>query len=285
MTFLRTRYRWLVVAVVLAVSGWLWSEQRFPPPDFESPYTLRPMDNPPPTAPWEDAATVGVLLLALSLATWIALKLRSRNWMVVLSVGCLVYFGFIRGGCVCPIGAIQNITLGLFDSTYYVSWSVIALFAIPLVFALLVGRVFCGGVCPLGAIQDLVLIRPVRVPTWLQRSLGTLPWVYLGAAVLFAATDTMFIICRYDPFVSFFRLAGSFGMLTSGGVVLVLSTFVGRPYCRFVCPYGALLGLLSRVSFKGVTITPDECVACGLCEDACPFGAIEPANTAKEDAE
>jgi polyferredoxin len=74
-------------------------------------------------------------------------------------------------------------------------------------------------------------------------------------------------------------------MLVVGGAVLVLSTFIGRPYCRFLCPYGVLLGWLSRLSWSGVTITPDECVVCRLCEDACPFGAIEPANAVKEDEE
>ncbi|GAG34433.1 unnamed protein product, partial [marine sediment metagenome] len=186
----------------------------------------------------------------------------------------LAYFGFYRAGCICPIGAIQNVTLALADGAYFLPATVALVFALPLLFACLFGRVFCGGVCPLGAIQDLVLIRPVRIPTWLQHGLGLVPFVYLAAAVVLAATDSMFIICRYDPFVSFFRLAGRFPMLIAGGVFLLVSTFVGRPYCRFVCPLGALLGVCSRWAWRRASITPDKCVTCSLCEDACPFGAI-----------
>jgi polyferredoxin len=98
--------------------------------------------------------------------------------------------------------------------------------------------------------------------------------VYLGAAVLFAVLDTMFIICRYDPFVAVFRLGGGFGMLIVGGIVLLAAMFIGRPYCRFACPYRVLLGLCSRLAWRHATITPDQCVVCSLCEGECPFGAI-----------
>jgi polyferredoxin len=250
------------------------AEQRFPPPEFESGYVRPIMPTPWPRATWQEAADVAALVVALGVAAWLALRARSRRGLWVLGVLSLIYFGFYRGGCVCPIGAIQNVSLALADSSYVVPLTVVIFFVAPLVFALLFGRVFCGSVCPLGAIQDLVLFRPVRLPPWLDRALRVVPFLYLGVAVLFAATDSMFLICRYDPFVAFFRLTGTLEMLAFGGGMLVLAAFVGRPYCRFLCPYGALLGLCSRWAWKRVSVTPDECIVCSLCEDACPFDAI-----------
>ena len=108
----------------------------------------------------------------------------------------------------------------------------VAFFALPLVFTLLFGRTFCAAVCPLGAVQELVAVRPLKVPLWLDHALGLLAYVYLGAAVLFAATDTAFVICRYDPFVAMFRLSGDVNMLVLGGCFLAVGMLVGRPYCR-----------------------------------------------------
>jgi NosR/NirI family transcriptional regulator, nitrous oxide reductase regulator len=263
-----------VLAAWLIVGAAALAAPRFPPPDFESGYQLPKATYPDARAIWRDAADVAVLAAALSVAAWLALKKRSRKGMIVLSIFSLAYFGFYRGGCICPIGAIQNVTLALASSRYAVPASAVLFFVLPLAFALVFGRVFCGGVCPLGAIQDLVLIRPVTVPMPLQKALAVFPVVYLGAAVLFAWLDTMYLICRYDPFVAFFRLGGQFYVLVAGGIFLLVSLFVGRPYCRFACPYRVLLGLCSRVAWRHATVTPDQCVVCSLCEGECPFGAI-----------
>ena len=241
---------------------------------YKAPDVQRPL----PRAPWWGAVDVAVLVVVLATSTWIVLRRRSRKWLIALTISCLLYFGFYREGCVCPIGATQNVTVALTDADYAVPYPVIIFFLLPLVLALLFGRVFCGGVCPLGGIQDLVVLKPVEVPRRLDKALGTLKYLYLAAAIWFAvqpAGSRDFIICRFDPFVGFFRRTGPVEMIVFGGGLLVLGLFIGRPYCRYLCPYGALLALLSRFSWRGVTITPDEELDCGLCTEACPFGAIE----------
>ena len=123
-----------------------------------------------------------------------------------------------------------------------------AIFALPILFTLFFGRTFCAAVCPLGAVQELVALRPVSVPVWLDQALGLLGYVYLGRACCLPPRARRSSICRYDPFVGFFRRSGSANMLVFGACFLVGGIFVGRPYCRYLCPYGAILGLVSRVS-------------------------------------
>ena len=125
-----------------------------------------------------------------------------------------------------------------------------------------------------GRCRNWSRVRPINVPNWLDQALGVLAYVYLGAGVTFAATGAAFVICRYDPFVGFFRHSASANMLILGGCFLVGGIFIGRPYCRYLCPYGAILGLLSKASKWHAKIPPDDCIQCRLCEDACPYGAI-----------
>jgi ferredoxin len=267
------------LALSLILCGFALGSEQFPPPDFvETDHVMPSPTTPHPRPDIYEYIDAAVLLAALGLSSYLVLRKRSRRAVFVLMLFSLFYFGFWREGCVCPIGSTQNIVLSVFDRDYAVPLVVLAFFLLPLLFTLFFGRTFCAGVCPLGAVQDLVLLRPSKVPRWAESALRLIAYVYLGAAVLFAATGSAFLICRYDPFVSFFRLTGGLNLLVLGACFLLIGVFVGRPYCRFACPYGVILRQLSRISKWRVTITPDECVHCKLCEDACPFGAIrEPA--------
>jgi ferredoxin len=241
-------------------------------------YVTPDVQRPLPRSVARQLFDLALLALALGGAAWIVLGRRSRAAALALTVGCLAYFGFFREGCVCPIGSIQNVATAIVDPGYVVPVYVIATFVLPLAAALLFGRVFCGGVCPLGALQELVLLKPVEVPRRLDRFLGGFKWIYLVLAVGFAvlpAASRDFVVCRFDPFVGFFRFTGTFHMLVLGGVFIVVGIFVGRPYCRYLCPYGALLSVFSRYAWRSVSITPDRELDCGLCRKACPYGAIE----------
>jgi ferredoxin len=263
------------MAVSLIFCGLAMGEGRFPPPDFvETDHAIPSPASPEPRQDVYEYIDAAVLLAALALASYLVLKKRSRRAIFGLMVFSLLYFGFWREGCVCSIGSVQNVAFSIFDNEYTIPVVVLAFFLLPLIFTLFFGRTFCAAVCPLGAIQDLVLSKPIAVPRWLESGLRLFAYVYLALAVLLAATGSAFIICRYDPFVSIFRLSGSLNILILGGCLLLIGMFVGRPYCRFICPYGVILRQLSRLSKWRVTITPDECIQCRLCEDSCPFGAI-----------
>ncbi len=292
---------WLVMGAALTGSARA-DEMRFPAPEFESEYKFPetwdyvdgrgetiirdaiPADGqaPLPTSQTQQWIDVGVLTAVLSMAAWLAVKRRSRRglfWLMLFSLG---YFGFYKEGCVCPIGSIQNVALSLFSSNYAAPITVVIFFILPLVFALFFGRVFCASVCALGAIQDLVILKPIQLPRKLTIALSMIPYVYIGTAILFAATNTGFIICRYDPFIGFFRLNGNAPYLYLGAGFLLSGMFIARPYCRFFCPYGVLLGLMSRFARWHLTITPTECVDCRLCEASCPFDYINKPNTGLE---
>jgi len=255
------------------LGGVVAAADRFPTPDFEQGYTM-------PTTVWpgavvDDWGTVVALTLAMSLAAVFLLRTRSRRAMLLLSLICLGYFGFIRKGCICPIGAVHHVILSIADPRYSVPLATALLFALPLVFTLLFGRVFCAGVCPIGVLQDVVLIKPLRIPDGLERALCMIPAILLGAAVLHTVAGAGFIMCRVDPAVHLFRLSGSILGLSFLVSYIGVSMFIGRPFCRFVCPYGTLLNACGKWSWKQASITPNDCDSCSLCEDACPFGAIE----------
>ena len=246
--------------------------------DIGAGYVTPDVQKPRPRDYWLQILDVILLAAALGLSVWIVVGRRSRKGLVALSIGCLAYFGFYREGCVCPVGSIQNVVVSLTNPGYSIPIVVTATFFLPLVAAVFFGRAFCGGVCALGAIQELVVLKPIEVPRRLDQALGLLKYVYLGLAVWFAVQPAVvrdFLICRFDPFVGFFRRTGLPHMLMIGGAFLIAGMFIGRPYCRYLCPYGGLLAWSSRLARRGVTVTPTTELECGLCTGSCPYGAIE----------
>ncbi len=263
-----------LLIVCLNLSTLAQVKERFPKPDFQSDYTRPDIHLTDARSQIFEYIDIIVLFICLSLASYFAIKQRSRRNIFLLIIFSIAYFGFYREGCVCSVGSVQNVTLALFNSGYAIPLSVIIFFVAPLLFTIFFGRTFCSSVCPLGAIQDVVILKNTKIPSRVSAVLSLLPYFYLGLALLFAANGAGFIICQYDPFIGFFRFGATFNMLIFGSAILLLGTFVARPYCRFLCPYGVLLSWMSFLSKKHVTITPDSCNNCRLCEASCPVDAI-----------
>ncbi len=264
----------IALSAAVAVQAARAIELKFAPPDFETEYAMPYLFTPPPAGSntwWESL----ILFAALSLTTYMVFKARSRRGLFAISVFSLLFFGFYRKGCICPVGSTQNVMAAVFLPDVGVSWVVVSFFVMPLLFSLFFGRVFCASVCPLGAIQELVAIAPIRINPALERVLGLGKYMYLGLATLGVATGAGFLICRWDPFVGLYRMGHSYNMLIAGALMLLVGVFIARPYCRFLCPYGVLLGWMSRFSKFHLEIPPSPCVECRLCEDSCPYNAID----------
>lgn len=272
------------IAALVGCWGIAQAQNRFPKPDFESGYQYPDLQYAVPNETLWVILDLLLLVALMGIVTWALYKRHTRGpifWVSLISVG---YFGFFREGCVCSIGSIQNIALALVDDSYHLPLTVLLFFLLPILFAYLFGRVFCAGVCPFGALQELVNVKNYRISEAITAALKVIPWLYLIFAVLYAVTRSQFIICQFDPFIGIFRLGGDMGLILFGALLLVMSIFTGRPFCRFLCPYGALLSLFSSVSIWKIKLTRKSCINCELCHNSCPVDAIRPpyANKLKE---
>ncbi len=271
------RFLRIVCLIMILAGGGMTAQAettyRFPRPEFESGYQLPETTTPVPPILDYQYLDLGVLIFTLALGAYFVVRRRSRRATFVLMLFALFYFGFWRHAAAYLIRSPQNIAHALADPQYAVPLFVLVCFSLPLLVALFFGRIFCSTVCPFGAIQDILLVRPVKLPRWLTSCLGLPPYVFLGLAVVMAVTGAGFIIGRFNPYMGVFRFGTSFALFMFAGAMLIAAVFIGRPFCRFLCPYGIILSWFSFLSRNHMEIT-SHCIKCGKCHAACPFNAI-----------
>lgn len=252
-----------------------------------------------PTPEWLIWVDLSVLILLMGAGIFMVFTRKSAKSVGILTLITLIYLGLIRGGCICPVGAVSNVAQGLVLPGAILGIATILLFILPLVVALIAGRVFCSAGCPLGAVQQIFYKKkkPVRIPSVVNKAIRIFPVLILAATVYYALTSCCYLICQLEPYKALFFtgqawfesgvafLAGrpmestwlwAFGIGAWGYLiaVLLLGYWVPRPFCRLMCPYGVLLGTISLVSFRKRTINKESCIYCGQCQKICPTQAI-----------
>lgn len=213
-------------------------------------------------------------LLALTVVAGFGFATGNHRLRVLTLLASLGYLGFISGGCLCPLGAFQKLFIGL-DSINQRLLGYVTL-AIPIVTALLLGRLYCGWICPAGALQELLHRHnvAVAVPAPIDRWLRQLKYFLLIALIWVIRLTGEPVFEGTDPFKVAFNFSGDTASAIILALILAASLFLYRPWCRYLCPMGALLGLVSRLSVFRLTVS-DNCVSCKACTRACGVQALE----------
>lgn len=186
-----------------------------------------------------------------------------------------------------PIAALMNlkffVTTGTVPEMHPAGMFLLLAF---LGMSLALRKSFCSWLCPIGTISEWlwqggqeIFGRTWRVPRWLDIPLRSLKYILMGlfvyvVAIMSADEIRAFLMSPYGviadvKMLNFFREMGQTAAIVIT-VLVVLSVFIKNAWCRYLCPYGALMGLVGMLSPTGIRRTPEACIDCNKCAQACP---------------
>lgn len=191
----------------------------------------------------------------------------------------------------CPIGAMQFV-LGSreFSFSLYITGFLVAVGGAA-------GRFICGWLCPFGWVQDLLHKIPFRRKIRIVPGNAWLKYLKYGMLVVFVILFPLFVldiagqgeqgfckwICPSGTLMAGWPLvAANSGIRAAVGflfawknlillALLFLSVVIYRPFCRYLCPLGAIYGAFNPISLYRFRIDESTCTRCGICQAACPF--------------
>lgn len=185
----------------------------------------------------------------------------------------------------CPFGGLETLWSLISNGTLIrrLALSSVLLLGAAVVTAAVFRRAFCGRICPLGFLQELAgrigrgaFGRRLEMPAALDRPARLIKYIVLGVSLLAAWQTAELAIRPYDPWVAYQHLTSpelltEFGVgLAVLAVSLVGSFFYDRFFCKYACPMGAFLALISRFGLVKVRRNASTCIDCKACDRACP---------------
>ena len=234
----------------------------------------------------EDEGAVAVIgdqiLDMLVLSAFLALALvsffkKSTMLKYATMIVSIVYIGFFKSSLVSIVNIFGLLEWNFPLFRYNLSWYLLMLFTVAS--TVLWGRLYCGRICSFGALTQLLdRVIPARLrfelPMRIERRAIYIKYLLLGAAIAYFLITRDNLIYRYiEPFWMF-TLRGSTVMWVMLGLLLLTTVFIRNFYCRYLCPLGAALGLISNLTVLRIKRW-SECKTCKICEKACEWGAID----------
>lgn len=187
-------------------------------------------------------------LLVIALGAFMSLAKMHNRWLMTLQMALnVVVLGFWCGSFL-SLSTFVSWAANGFNLT--VSLTTVALFAVVLIIPLFRRKeVYCSLYCPLGAAQMLMFKVPakkLRIKKRVLDILSKVRYAILATLLLMMWLGVGFEIINYELFSAFIVSSASTVILILAALFLILSIFVARPYCRFVCPTGALLTISQK---------------------------------------
>lgn len=200
---------------------------------------------------------------------------KSEYLRPVVMLASLAMFGFLQMSCPRVPRAIEFMISALVNHRPVAMYTIkIGVFLIT---ALLFSRYYCSWICPKGIIQEYIYRKDFKVnmPQRLDRILKKVKFVLLFALIVATLFGDFKLFEHIGPFHILFSMSGSVMMVVWLALWLIFSVFIERPYCRYFCPEGALLGLINKISMLKIRVkTGKGCNSCKKCERECPVDAI-----------
>ncbi len=224
-----------------------------------------------------DQGTDLAAFAAFAALALVSFQRKSVPLKYVTLVAAVAYLGFYKSQLISVVNIYSAATGNLPVFRYSLAWYLFAGFTV--VSTILWGRLYCGRICAYGALTQLLdRVVPARfrleVPPWLEHRAARIKYFLLGATLIYFLATSDIAAYRYvEPFWMF-TLRSTPALWTALALLLLATVFVRNLYCRFLCPVGAALGLLSTLTVFRIKRW-SECNTCKICEKACEWGAIQ----------
>jgi polyferredoxin len=186
---------------------------------------------------------------------------------------------------ICPFGGVVSIynylSAGTLAQKIHAS-SVILMYTV-FVLTILFGPVFCGWVCPFGTFQEFIGKIGKKlfgkkynnfIPKKIDNVLRYIRYFVLALVIYNTATTGKLVFQNVDPYYALFNFFTNEVAITAYivlAITILLSLVVERPFCKYMCPYGATLGAFNLIRIFKIKRNKSTCISCNACNKACPM--------------
>ncbi|TCO78663.1 4Fe-4S binding protein [Marinisporobacter balticus] len=187
----------------------------------------------------------------------------------------------------CPYGGLESFYTLLSSGTFIqkIFSGTFVLFALTIILAIIFRRSFCGILCPFGALQEFLGMigqklfgKRFVMPKRIDQPMRYLKYIVLLITTIGAWVTAEMWMAPYDPWSAYGHIFGEVEetfVEAPIGIGLLMITIVGsilydRFFCKYLCPMGAFLSIVSKVSPYKIERNEEKCIDCGICSKKCP---------------